>query len=216
MGLCKDHHIIVYTKPNCFSAARVWWMFQAMNHAKVSVLDGGIEAWKEAGGPTEPGTEPPTVSTSSADFEARLVPQRVVNWQQVLQSVEGNVAGRKVVVDARSEARFKGTAPEPRPGLRSGHIPTAVCVPFSAILQENYAYWRPVAEMRTAFEEAGVDLNEDSRVISSCGSGVTACVLALGMHLCGKSVNSVPVYDGSWTEWGGREDLPIERDASHV
>ena len=207
LGLSSSDHIIVYTVPGCFSASRVWWTFKAFQHHKVSVLDGGLAAWERAGGETSSGPEDSVVATQSrGTFTATLDPRLVATWEEVLGIVN---SGSAQILDARPLARFRAEVPEPRPGLPGGHIPGSLSLPLTAFVKDgDPTTFRSPAEIQQAFEEAGVILEAGGRVVTSCGSGVTASVLTMALCMLGRDVASIPVYDGSWTEWGGRPDLP--------
>jgi thiosulfate/3-mercaptopyruvate sulfurtransferase len=197
MGVGNDSHVVVYDQRGLFSAARLWWMFRVYGHDQVSVLDGGLPAWIEAGGPVEGGPALP----KGADFVADFRPELVAG----IGDLRANLAsGAALVLDARASGRFDGSVPEPRPGVRGGHIPGAVSLPFTDLLVHGKL--RPPAELRERFAAAGVG---DRPVITSCGSGVTAAVLTLGLMVAGLPTGAL--YDGSWSEWGSRLDVPVER-----
>jgi len=199
LGIGSRDRVIVYDSRGVASAARVWWTFRAFGHDKVFVLDGGLPRWRAEGRPVESGT--PT--TKPRTFTARLRRSLVRD----LAAMRQNLTTRKAqVLDARSRGRFAGTEPEPRAGLRGGHIPGSFNLPYDELYQQDGRFL-PADAIRSKLEGAGIDLAKP--VITSCGSGVTASVLALGFHVIGRP--DVAVYDGSWTEWGGREDTPIEK-----
>ncbi len=198
LGIGDDTEIVVYDQRGIFSAARVWWMFRVFGHDAVSVLDGGLPAWIAAGGALETATPAPP---PPARFTARLRPEMVRAAGDVLATLPSRAA---ILLDARGAGRFTGAVPEPRPGMRSGHIPGAVNIPYTEVLQEGRV--RPPAALRETFAAAGIDGARP--VITSCGSGVTAAVLNLAMVTAG--LPEPALYDGSWSEWGSRTDLPIE------
>jgi thiosulfate/3-mercaptopyruvate sulfurtransferase len=201
LGISNDDHVVVYTKENCFSAARVWWTFKAFGHRKVSIMNGGINAWKTIKGPVESGE---LAGVTKGSYQATLNNKMVVDWKEVLNVVE---TGAAQIIDTRSAGRFHGTAPEPRPGLAGGHIPGSLNLPFDRLVkEEDWTTFRSKEEIKEAIEAAGKIMG--SKSIISCGTGVTACVLAFGLHLLDQDHESSPIYDGSWTEWGGRSDLP--------
>jgi thiosulfate/3-mercaptopyruvate sulfurtransferase len=199
MGIGDGSRIVVYDRSGIYSAARVWWTFRVMGVEDVSVLNGGLPKWKREGRPTESG-EPPIRSTRH--FTARRNAALVRDVADVKSVLKDNSAA---IVDARSPDRFAGRAAEPRPGLRSGHIPGALNLPYSRLVNQDGTL-KSAGELETLFAEAGVDLHKP--VVTSCGSGITASVLALALAELGHRRTSV--YDGSWSEWGADQTLPIE------
>jgi thiosulfate/3-mercaptopyruvate sulfurtransferase len=199
LGLGDGNKIVVYDGPGLFSAARVWWMFRVYGHEDVAVLDGGFRKWKAEGRPAESGAANPRERHFTARLNTFLVRE--------LDDVRGNIESRREqVVDARSPGRFHAREPEPRVGLRGGHIPGAKNLPFGEMTDPATGTLLPADALARKFRAAGID--PDKPIVASCGSGVSACALALGLHLIG--ARQVAVYDGSWTEWGGRGDTPIE------
>ncbi len=199
MGITRDDTIVVYDGPGFFSAPRVWWMFRIMGAQKVYVLEGGIDGWRAEGRIVT--SEPTRVAASV--FDARLDHGRVVDLDE-MRAVVADGGGQ--VADARSPGRFSGAEPEPREGVRSGHMPGARNVPASILSRDGKLL--PPAELRAIFQKAGIDLNKP--VVTSCGSGVTAAVITLALETLGHTDNRL--YDGSWTEWGGHADTPVETD----
>lgn len=195
LGLGRDATIVVYDTHGIYSAPRVWWTLRVMGYANVSVLDGGLKAWMAEGRPVETAEPRPTPAMVAPAFDSSLV-RDVEAVRAVLE------AGCAQVVDARSAARFRGEAAEPRAGLRSGHMPGARNLPFDRVVNADGTL-KSAAELREVFCE--VDLGRP--IVTTCGSGVTASVLALALARLGRF--DVAVYDGSWTEWGGRADTPI-------
>ncbi len=197
MGVGDGHQIVVYDGMGIMSCARVWWLFKLMGHADVAVLDGGFPKWQAEGRAIE--DLPPVIR------ERHMVVRRQSHLvRDVTQVSQASKRGTIQIVDARAAERFRGEAPEPRPGLRSGHIPGSRNVPFNTLLNDGQTLKEP-EELRAIFEAAGVDLSQP--VITSCGSGVTAAVLCLALERLGKQDWSL--YDGSWSEWGQFPTLPI-------
>lgn len=200
LGLSEDKTIVVYDGAGLFSAPRVWWTLSVFGARDVRILDGGLPAWKREGRPVETGEARPVPAT----FRAKLDEGRVRDFAAVSAVLAEDSA---CVVDARSAARFAGTAPEPRPGLPSGHMPGARNLPFDRLLDAEGRIVE-TGSIQKIFADANVDL--DKPVIATCGSGVTAAILAFGLALAGKE--DVALYDGSWTEWAQRDDAPIVTD----
>ena len=184
-----------------FSAARAWWMFRVMGHGDVAILDGGLKKWKAEGRALDDGPPPPS---QERHFTARLQGMMVRDKSDMARLSE-RAAGQ--IVDARGRERFAGTAPEPREGLRSGRIPGSNNLPYTELLNEDGTV-KPADDIREAFISAGLDLSKP--VSTTCGSGVTAAILALGLTLIGHKNHGL--YDGSWSEWGADTDLPVETD----
>lgn len=198
MGVSDTDKIVVYDGPGLFSAPRVWWLFRIMGARNVLLLDGGFDRWKAAGRPVtaEPTKIAPCVFTVSYDAK------RVAD----LDDMKAIVGERAVqIADARPSGRFAGIDPEPRPGLRGGHMPGAANLPSGGFSRDGVLL--PPDELRAAFASAGIDL--DRSVVTSCGSGVSAAVITFALESLGHRDNRL--YDGSWTEWGGRDDTPVEK-----
>lgn len=197
LGINKNSQLVVYDDLGAYSSPRVWWMFRTMGHKKVSVLDGGLPAWIAEGFETEPVQEQ---TFEPGNFVAHFRPGQVKSIDFVADNLEGANA---LVIDARSAGRFAGTAPEPRKGLASGHIPGSVNLSFEAVLDGGK--FKSPAELRTLFEALEID---DRPLVFSCGSGLTACIILLASELV--NPNSTAVFDGSWTEWAQTEGMSIE------
>lgn len=196
LGIDNESAVVVYDSHGLFSAARVWWMFRVFGHERVAILDGGLPAWRARELPLESGNAAPEPAT----FTARFDPERVWSLEDVVRNLE---TGEARLVDARPPGRFSGTDPEPRAGLRPGHIPGSFNVPFDRITDPETGRVLPTDMLRTLLDD-----RDERPVVCSCGSGVSACVLAFALHRLGRE--NVAVYDGSWAEWGGREDTPVD------
>ena len=190
MGIDSGMQVVVYDGAGLFSAARVWWLFRYMGHFAVAVLDGGLPKWRQEG--REVSSSLP--EGSPRQMKARLQSGLVCDARRVLAATS---AGDAQVIDARPANRFKGEAPEPRPGLKRGHIPGSINIPFPNFLNSDGTF-KSSQDLATVFEMAGIDLNRP--IISSCGSGVTASIIDLALKVCGHRDHAV--YDGSWAEWG--------------
>jgi thiosulfate/3-mercaptopyruvate sulfurtransferase len=198
LGLGDGVRIVVYDGNPMMGACRVWWMFRAFGHKDVAVLDGGLPKWLREGRPV---TDEPT-APRERHFTARLDTTLVRDVDQVQRLL---ASGAEPVVDARAAARFRGEAPEPRPGLRLGHMPGALNLPYGDLVDPQAGTMLPADQLKARIAAAGIDPGR--KVTASCGSGVSACVVALGLYLIG--AREAAIYDGSWAEWGSRQDTPI-------
>jgi len=194
LGANNERTIVVYDTGTTHAAARAWWMFTAFGHSKVHVLDGGLDKWKAAGHAIETGT----AQTAPRRFEAKIDPMLLRSADDIIANLASK---REQIIDARGKPRFDGSVPEPREGLRSGHIPDSINVPFDALYSDD-GTMKPTKEITAIFKAAGVDM--DKPAVTSCGSGITASSLFLALNLVGK--RDVALYDGSWSEWGGLGD----------
>ncbi len=201
MGVGDGHQVVVYDSTGIFSAPRVWWLFKLMGKSDVAVLDGGLPKWRAEDRPLE--DLDPVIRDRHMTVSLRndLV-------RDVTQVARATKLGDPQILDARPAERFRGDTPEPRADLRAGHIPGSRNLPFADLLERDGTMKAPAA-LEAAFREAGID--PDRPVITTCGSGVTAAILALGLSRIGRDDWSL--YDGSWTEWGAFDDLPVEKGA---
>ena len=202
LGISNDSVVVVYDTPGLMSAGRVWWSLRTFGHDKVAILDGGLKKWLVEGRPVTAESAAPVLGR----FRAKFDPAAVRSRTQVLANLESRA---EQVIDARSTGRFTAEEKEARPGLRPGHIPGSLNLPFNALTDPKTGELLEVADIRKAFETAGLDFFKP--VIASCGSGVTAAALAFGLHLAGK--DDVAIYDGAWAEWGQPGDTPVDTGA---
>jgi len=194
LGINRDSKIVVYDNMGIYSSPRIWWMFKVMGHSDVSVLDGGLPAWIEAGQSTSSDL---AQSTTKGNFKAKLQSQ----WIKSYEEVKGNLTSQEFqILDARSAGRFNGTAEEPRKHLKSGHIDQSANIPYQDVLQDGR--FKSAEELKALFNQKVGDREE---LVFSCGSGLTACIIMLAGQIAGKK--SKTVYDGSWTEWAELEGL---------
>jgi thiosulfate/3-mercaptopyruvate sulfurtransferase len=199
MGISNSSRVVFYDQKGLASAARGWWLMGLFGHDQAAVLDGGLPKWTREARAIESGSP-------SAPTAASFLPEFRATRLRGVGDVMRNVASQaELVLDARAAGRFTGATPEPRAGMRSGHIPGSENVPYTELLNADGTF-RSIGDLKARFSKAGVD--GSLPVITSCGSGVTACILTLGLRLAGLPEGAV--YDGSWTEWGGRSDTPVE------
>ena len=196
LGLSDKHQIVVYDSVGLFSAARVWWMFRYFGARNVYVLDGGLPAWLDAGLAVESGSADPV----PVNFDIHDSAYAIATSEDVRRA---SVSGDSLILDARSQARYRAIEKEVREGLRSGHVPGSKSMPFTDLL--NNGYLKSDEELQVLLQERGV--GKQSSVITTCGSGVTAAVISLALECIG--VSDVALYDGSWTEWGALPDMPV-------
>lgn len=202
LGINNNSIIVVYDDHGIYSSARAWWMFKSMGHQHIAVLNGGLPAWIEAGFELE---EKKTIPFQIGDFNGVYDPGFFKEYKDVLKGLNNT---EELVIDARAENRFLGLIEEPRKGLRSGHIPGSKNLPYTDLLRNG-----KMREAKELKEKLKSIIPENKNLVFSCGSGITACVLALGAELSG--YKNLSVYDGSWTEWGSIPELPIEKDNKH-
>ena len=197
LGINNDSIIVCYDNLGIYSSARVWWMFQLMGFTNIAVLNGGLPAWRAKKFPVEIAK---TNQLKKGDFEINYKPEKIKYTQNILDSLENKDV---LIIDARSKGRFYGTQPEPRKGLKSGHIPNSVNLPFEEVLEDGKM--KSIAELKHIFSS----FKNKKQLIFTCGSGITASILILAATI--SNIKNCAVYDGSWTEWASTENLPIQQ-----
>ncbi|HEY7991889.1 MAG TPA: 3-mercaptopyruvate sulfurtransferase [Stellaceae bacterium] len=198
LGIGDSDMVVVYDAAGLVSAARAWWMLRAFGHKRVAILDGGLPKWLSEGRPVTTDIPTPTPRPYNARFNPALVRTKAALLANLTSK-------REQVLDARTKERYEGAAPEPWPGRRPGRIPGSLNLPYGNLTDPRSKTFLPAAELQKQFDAAGA--TRDKPVVTSCGSGVTACVLAFGLYLTGR--DDVAVYDGSWAEWGLPGDTPV-------
>lgn len=202
LGIKNDDTVIVYDNSIFFSSARAWWMFKIFGHENIRIIDGGLKAWINSGGPSSNEKSQTKETAYVANKKNLKLYDTIGNIMSDLESEKN-----KIVIDARGEDRFFAKVKEPRAGIKSGHIPSSLNIPISSIIDKNTNCLKSIDEINEIFTTIGLT-DKNSELVMTCGSGVTACGLALAANSLG--FKNVKVYDGSWSEWGSREDTPVE------
>ena len=202
LGINNNDHLVIYDMYGMFSAARIWFMFKAFGHEKVSILNGGFPAWIDSKGEISNQIN----NLEPTGYKANLNKSLIVNYKEVLDNLLNN---KYQIIDARSPDRFSGNSEEPRPGMKSGHIPKSKNLYFNDLIDPSTKKFIKKKEIENLIKKLGIDIKKD--IICSCGSGVTACILKFALELLNENKN-IKIYDGSWSEWGTKEDSPCEKN----
>jgi len=197
LGISKHHKIVVYDKIGIYSSARVWWMFRIMGHHQVAVLDGGLPAWQKANLPCE--SDVHTKIYNPGDFNTSFTPDLVINAKELLEEINNT---NTLILDARSPGRFTAKEPEPRASLKGGHIPGSKNLHYTRLLKDGHML--PKNLLKEILDDFNI---ENKKLIFTCGSGITACIIMLAAQIVG--YQNVSIYDGSWSEWGQLDGVPI-------
>ena len=202
LGINNNDHLVIYDMYGMFSAARIWFMFKAFGHEKVSILNGGFPAWIDSNGEISNQIN----NLEPTNYKANLNKSLIVNYKEVLDNLLNN---KYQIIDARSPDRFSGNSEEPRPGTKSGHIPKSKNLYFNDLIDPSTKKFIKKKEIENLIKKLGIDIKKN--IICSCGSGVTACILKFALELLNENKN-IKIYDGSWSEWGTKEDSPCEKN----
>ena len=202
LGINNNDHLVIYDMYGMFSAARIWFMFKAFGHEKVSILNGGFPAWIDSNGEISNQIN----NLEPTNYKANLNKSLIVNYKEVLDNLLNN---KYQIIDARSPDRFSGNSEEPRAGMKSGHIPKSKNLYFNDLIDPSTKKFIKKKEIENLIKKLGIDIKKD--IICSCGSGVTACILKFALELLNENKN-IKIYDGSWSEWGTKEDSPCEKN----
>ena len=202
LGINNDDTVVAYDNSIFFSSARAWWMFKIFGHKNLKIIDGGLKAWKDQGGLLE---SKKNVFKNTTYIAQKVNDKLYDNLDNIMEDL--NNYRNKVIIDARGEERFLGQVEEPRPKVRSGHIPSSLNIPISSLIDKKSNCFKSASEINQIFRDIGIT-NKDAELVMTCGSGVTACGLAIAANSLG--FKNVKVYDGSWSEWGANPKTPIE------